>query len=117
MRRCLIGPARSLSFFSLMLLALLSPGSFAVAETEKKNGAVDCEALHQFTFSWPFVDSCDMQPRGGSTRGAAVTVDPQPHPGWLAIQEEGLSDFERDRRAILAMAGPYRTSFDFLEII
>ncbi len=28
----------------------------------------------------------------------------------------GLSDFERDRRAILAMAGPYRVSFDFLEV-
>lgn len=58
-----------------------------------------------------------MQPRGGSTQGAELTLDEEPHPGWLALQEEGLSDFERDRRAILAMAGPYRTSFDFLETI
>lgn len=57
-----------------------------------------------------------MQPRGGTTTGSAVTLDPDVHPGWKAIQEEGLSAFERDRRAILAMAGPYRTSFDFLEV-
>lgn len=110
MRRWLIGSVRPVLLLTLLLLSFS-----ASAETE--NGQVDCEQLHQFTFSWPFVESCDMQPRGGSTRGASVTVDPEPHPGWLAIQEEGLSDFERDRRAILAMAGPYRTSFDFLEII
>jgi len=26
-------------------------------------------------------------------------------------------DYERDRRAILAMAGPYRVTFDFLEVV
>ena len=33
------------------------------------------------------------------------------------MQEPGISKFERDRRAILAMAGGYRTSFDFLETV
>jgi len=32
------------------------------------------------------------------------------------LQEPGLSAFERDRRAILAMAGDYRVTFDFLEV-
>lgn len=58
-----------------------------------------------------------MQPRGGTSKGVKTVLDPEPHAGWLALQEEGLSKFERDRRAILAMAGPYRVSFDFLEIL
>ena len=35
---------------------------------------------------------------------------------WQALQAPGLTAFERDRVAILAMAGEFRTSFDFLEI-
>lgn len=76
-----------------------------------------CEQLRQFTFSWQFIDQCGMQPRGGTSRGAELTLDPQAHAGWKALQKPGLSDFERDRKAILAMAGPYRTTFDFLEIV
>ncbi len=71
----------------------------------------------QFTFSWQFIDDCQLKPRGGTSRGAALELDTEPHPGWVALQQDGLSDFERDRRAILAMAGGYRTSFDFLETV
>lgn len=70
----------------------------------------------RFIFSYPFVADGDMAPRGGTTQGPAVVPDAEPHEGWLALREAGLTDFERDRRAILAMAGPYRSSFDFLEI-
>jgi hypothetical protein len=76
-----------------------------------------CEHLRQFTFSWQFIDQCGMQPRGGTSRGAELTLDPEPHEGWKALQKSGLNDFERDRQAILAMAGPYRTTFDFLEVV
>lgn len=96
---------------SALLCWCLVPMAFAAEEE------IPCEEIRQFTFSWPFSDACNMQPRGGSTQGAELTLDEDPHPGWLALQEEGLSDFERDRRAILAMAGPYRTSFDFLETV
>lgn len=75
-----------------------------------------CAAQRYYTFSWSMSGSC-LKPRGGTTKGTPTTLDPNPHPGWLAIQEPGLSKFEKDRRAILAMAGPYRTSFDFLEIL
>ena len=57
-----------------------------------------------------------------SCRAAARPRDPQSRsiksesPAWQALQEKGLSDFERDRRAILAMAGTYRVTFDFLEV-
>ena len=77
----------------------------------------DCAQLRQFTFSWQFVDQCGMKPRGGTSTGAGLSLDTSVHPGWLALQETNISDKERDRRAILAMAGPYRTSFDFLEVV
>ena len=88
----------------------------AVAYTSKDDG--ECPAGDpRFVFSWPLGDDCSDRPRGGSSRGTAVVFDPNPHPGWLAVQESGLTKFERDRRAILAMAGPYKASFDFLETV
>jgi hypothetical protein len=71
----------------------------------------------RYVFSWPLGDGCGDRPRGGTTTGAPAEPDNAPHPGWLALRQPGLSDFERDRRAILAMAGPYRVSFDFLETV
>lgn len=70
----------------------------------------------RFVFSYQFVEGSEMAPRGGDSEGPEVTLDPEPHPGWEALQAPGLDAFERDRRAILAMAGPYRTSFDFIEV-
>jgi hypothetical protein len=71
----------------------------------------------QFTFSWPFEEGGAMRPRGGTTRGAPLTLATEPSAAWRAVQEPGLTKFERDRRAILAMAGGYRTTFDFLETV
>lgn len=93
------------------------------ANAEKETGAVspestkDCNRKQQFTFSWSMIPDCSMQARGGRTKGVATIKDSKPHAGWLALKEEGINDFERDRRAILAMAGPYRVSFDFLETV
>ena len=55
-------------------------------------------------------------PRGGTTKGPAVTLDKSEAPAWQRLQEKNISDLERDRRAILAMAGTYRVTFDFLEV-
>ena len=71
----------------------------------------------RYTFSWPLDESRGSQPRGGSTRGTAVQLDLAPSPAWLRLQETGITPFERDRRAILAMAGEYRVRFDFLEVV
>ncbi|MEN7342133.1 MAG: DUF6607 family protein [Pseudomonadota bacterium] len=80
---------------------------------EKKT---DDKATH-YVFSWQFVDpNTDMTPRGGTSKGTAVKLLEEPSEAWKALQETGLSKLERDRRAILAMAGGYRTSFDFLEV-
>ena len=91
-------------------LALLLSGSVLNAQT-----AVETQG--RFTFSWPFTSGDAMVPRGGTSRGAPVRLAHGPSPQWLALQEPGISAFERDRRAILAMAGDYRTSFDFIETV
>jgi hypothetical protein len=76
----------------------------------------DSTPHRRYTFSWPLQSDDARRPRGGTTRGPAPTLEQDVHPGWVALQEEGLSRFERDRRAILAMAGRYRVTFDFLEL-
>ncbi len=80
--------------------------------------ANECLESRRFTFSWSLENACsNSAPRGGTSKGAPLVLDPQAHSGWLSLLEEGLSDHEKDRRAILAMAGPYRTSFEFIEIV
>jgi hypothetical protein len=74
------------------------------------------EAPSQFIFSWP-LDEKALKPRGATTRGAPVTLDSAPSEAWRRLRDPGIPDLERDRRAILAMAGPYRVSFDFLEVV
>jgi hypothetical protein len=69
-----------------------------------------------YVFAWPFA-RVPMEPRGGTTRGAEVTLATGPSEAWQRLQEPGLSGAARDRAAIRAMAGDYRTSFDFLEIV
>jgi len=95
---------------ALLCAALTSSGPAIAAET----GEVG-EARRQFTFSWMFRDDDAMAPRGGTTTGAEVTLVEEPTDAWQALRAEGLSKQERDRRAILAMAGPWRASFDFIE--
>ncbi|MBT8447725.1 MAG: hypothetical protein KJO38_11275, partial [Gammaproteobacteria bacterium] len=80
-------------------------------------GTVLAGETPDYVFSWPFIDRAGMAPRGGITRGPGVTLAPQPDQAWQTLREPGLSPLEQDRRAILAMAGGYRTSFDFLETV
>jgi hypothetical protein len=79
-------------------------------------GASAQQAGGQFTFAWPLGEGA-LKPRGASTRGAPVVLDTAPSQAWQRLREPGLTALERDRRAILAMAGPYRVSFDFLEVV
>jgi heme-degrading monooxygenase HmoA len=88
-------------------LALMTAASLAFA-AEPAVGS-------RFTFSWP-VGPDAPAPRGGTTQGPALQVLKSPSPAWQQLQAPGLAAFERDRRAILAMAGSYRVAFDFLEV-
>jgi hypothetical protein len=82
------------------------------------SSAAHAQADHrQFTFSWPFSEGDAMRPRGGTSRGAALELDTEPAAAWYALRAPGIDAFERDRRAILAMVGEYRTSFDFIETV
>ena len=96
--------------FAAIALAALS---FPVLAYEP--GATEDAKASRFTFSWPLGEGA-LKPRGSSTRGTAVTLDTEPTDEWKRLHEPLLSNFERDRRAILAMAGPYQVSFDFLEV-
>jgi len=92
-----------------------APTPAAVPTQAAPAGAASAPAPSRYTFSWQLGPEAPA-PRGGSTRGPAVTLDNEPTKAWKALQEPGLSQFERDRRAILAMAGDYRVTFDFLEV-
>lgn len=74
------------------------------------------EPTRRYIFSWPITSDPALAPRGGTTRGPELTLDKAPSESWRALQAPGLSAYERDRRAILAMAGSYRVTFDFLEV-
>ena len=93
-------------------------GTRALAQVTAPTGTRDAgNEGRRYTFSWPYSESSAMTPRGGTTRGPAVKLRESPTDGWQALQDPALSRFERDRRAILAMAGEFRTTFDFLETV
>jgi hypothetical protein len=96
-----------------VLLALLVAGCASRSGPSPRDGG----AARQFTFAWPFRDGANLAPRGGTTPGAPVELAREPGPEWRALQAPGLTALERDRRAILAMTGTFRTSFDFLEVV
>lgn len=58
-----------------------------------------------------------MKPRGGTTTGSEVALRKEAKEAWNQLWEEGLAKPEQDRRAIRAMAGSYRVSFDFIETL
>ncbi|MEN1729566.1 MAG: DUF6607 family protein, partial [Pseudomonadota bacterium] len=78
--------------------------------------AGDSEGV-SYLFAWPFIETDGMSPRGGTTRAPIPEPVNDVSAAWMALQEPGLTAQERDRRAILAMAGEYRVSFDFLETV
>lgn len=102
---------RRVATAALCLLPLTA--LYAAAEEENTSHT----GQRQFTYAWPFSEGDEMAPRGGTSRGADITLVEEPGEAWAALREAGLSRKERDRRAILAMAGPYRASFDFIETL
>ena len=97
------------SWFLLILASALAWTAAAHAQS-----ASDSRGAARYTFSWP-LEGAALMPRGGTTRGVPVTLDTVESEAWKSLQEKGLSTLERDRRAILAMSGTYRVTFDFLE--
>lgn len=100
-------PRLRLALFLLAMLPSPLPASEAGPQAPDRS---------QYTFAWPLGEGM-LKPRGASTRGAPVVLEPAPGKEWDRLREAGVTPFERDRRAIMAMAGPYRVSFDFLEVL
>ncbi|HEY2387420.1 MAG TPA: DUF6607 family protein [Candidatus Binatia bacterium] len=98
---------------SLIVLLLLAGGCVRA----RPPGAAEPEgpkaARGGYSFAWRDISS----PRGGTTQGPAVELDPAPSEAWRRLRDPAGSAFEHDRAAILAMAGTYRVSFDFLEVM
>ena len=80
-------------------------------DVEKK----DEKVVRGHVFAWPFSDIEKMQPRGGTSRGQDVVLDEKPSDQWERLQKKVGSKIEKDRRAILALAGSYRVCVDFIE--
>lgn len=88
----------------------------ASSHADEYSGSKQAGSAARYTFSWP-LDANSVAPRGGTTKGPPVTLDREPSKQWNELRAEGISAYERDRRAILAMAGTYRVTFDFLEVV
>ncbi|MEJ1972884.1 MAG: DUF6607 family protein [Lacunisphaera sp.] len=74
------------------------------------------DAGTRYVFGWGDLPADLAKPRGGSSRGAPVTLAPaQALP--LAAIAAAPDAFARDRAAILALAGDYRVSFHFMESV
>lgn len=97
----------SLSLFILLPFLFILVSCVGVKQPE----------LERYAFSRQFEAGSEFAPRGGTTKGPDVTLDTKPSVEWLSLREEGISRHERDRRAILAMSGDYRTSFEFIETV
>ena len=95
---------------TLMLVASSAKGYDGIAGSDQT-------PPRQYTFSWMFTEAGTMKPRGGTTSGPEVQLDTRTSEAFARLQAADLDDRERDRRAILAMAGDYRTSFDFIETV
>ena len=71
----------------------------------------------QFTFSWQFLEHDSMKPRGGTTKGQAVELEPRMFSNWQKNRNSKKTKFQKDSMAIMSLAGMYRVSFDFLETV
>lgn len=91
------------------LAAAAGPGS-GYAAVPPPDASLDT----RYVFGWGDQPTSTADPRGGSTRGAPVTLAPG---RMLPLAEiaRAPDGFARDRAAILAMAGDYRVSFHFME--
>jgi hypothetical protein len=114
-QRGLLRVAVALVVLSGAGLVLLGPGAARGAGDMDATGTGS--AARQYTYAWMFSDDDAMKPRGGTTSGPQVTLDTRVADAFTALQAPGLLARERDRRAILAMVGDYRTSFDFIETV
>jgi len=94
-----------------LIASLLLAGGCVRVRTP--DGAAPHAGSGGYSFAWRDI----VSPRGGTTQGTAVELDPTPSDAWRRLRDPAGSVLDHDRAAILAMAGTYRVSFDFLEVM
>ena len=104
--------------FGLTVTAIISIAACSAGKNEHTAQANEGKvaAVVAQTFAWPFISADALPVRGGSTQGADVTLDTQPSKYWQALKNSQLTGKQRDRLAILALQGTFRTSFQFTEV-
>ncbi len=103
-----------LRFFSIILGITVAISDASCAQ-DTDSPQQSSESVVSMAFGWPFLDPASMETRGGTTRGSKVSLAESPSEAWKELQQPELAKREKDRRAILAMAGSYRVSFQFIE--
>jgi len=105
--------------FLFVFIGLVTVGSAHASPNEQANdddySTQTTVENRPYVFSWMDYPHPTVSLRGGSTTGVSVTLDTQASEAWAKLQADGLSSIQRDAAAILAMAGDYRATFDFLE--
>jgi hypothetical protein len=101
----------------IVIFIMLGLSSCATVSESTADQKASAAKPRQYTFTWDYTEDSPLKPRGGTSIGVPVTLDKQPSPEWLKLQEADISDVERDRRAILAMVGEYKVTFDFVEVV
>ena len=104
-----------LSLAIVVIINIVACSSGQTDEAQQVNKTEAPTVVAQ-TFAWPFINADALPVRGGSTQGANVTLDTKSSEQWQALQESQLIGKERDRLAILALQGTFRTSFQFTEV-
>ncbi len=102
--------------YAAAALSLTAVFALAQADDITGNSGHQASTEKQYTFTWNFTENSNLKPRGGQSKGVPVILDTAPSAEWVKLQEPNISEVERDRRAILAMAGEYKVSFDFIEV-
>ena len=91
-------------------------GSDATSDSsDASKGAGDAADSDRTGLAWTFTRQLETAPRGGTTIGPTLKLDDAVPATWQRLQKPGLSQRERDRRAIRALQGEYRVRFEFLE--
>ena len=108
----------TLFFIATAALANTSSDKAGSQETKTKSAyAAESPAnTTPYVFGWMDYSEPKVTLEVVEPSGMPVTLVEDASERWSDLQEEGLDAFERDKRAILAMTGDYRISFDFLEV-
>ena len=112
-------PNRTARALALLFCLIVWQNAHTNAEeiSDAQHEQPDTQAQRQYTFAWQFAEDGDLAPRGGTTTGPALKLDLSTSAEFRTMTDAAQSTLDRDRRAILAMAGKFRASFDFIETV